>query len=333
MEINFSSTHEWNETIIDTAIPYTIFTYNFSQSKNFNGSYEFNGTLGMPVDSDDGLLDNAIMIFIVFSSLAVVANLIVLRLLYKKGSKRTIFDLTLCSLITANLICSITYLVENGMYLKMTGEPGHTFLMVLYQSSIFAFLVSLMHIIVITFEQLFAVLFPLKLRLIITKRRVIYSIVGAWLLSLVVTIISATLLDEQKGMEVFGSLLISFGILLIILYTILGIKIIILVKEKNFRWNKEHRVLVNAFAITFTFLACIFPIAIVSVTSSRLNNLAYLLSSFVAIKLFLDPVFYFFVSFWRAKRDAMRRTKTLHMQQLKGTVSTQNNPAFDDTNI
>lgn len=312
---------EWNETWIDLKDGFTNTSGNYSLPWNFtqfNGSVKYNGTY-LPTISEDKLFTAGIGIYLTFSCMAIIVSLLVLRLIYKKGAKRSHFDALVFSLITANIFCSVAFLVENSIYLHMEIHPGNVsdkIILVAYQTYVFLITVSLLHVLVITSNQLLAVLYPLRFRQILTKRRIKWEIFASWFLSIPVVLMSNLSADDMNEQRIMAAFMLAFGSLLITMYSVLLGKIFFLLKKKNFKRNKEHRIFVNSIAVTLTFITCIFPFAIKSVKATEFSSSEYFLSSFIAVKLFMDPVFYFLVSFWRAKRDEIKREKVMRDRQV-----------------
>ena len=277
-------------------------------------------------------------IYIVFSFLALIANTIVLVLLRRRGKQRTLFDLTVASLVLADLIISVTFLAGTIVYLVYlnTGSPISTtiekMLMALEVTNSYCFIVSLLHVILITVERLGALFSPFKYRQVVTKHRIKIVIVSIWLLSSISIAFSLHVFKNMIEQKILGIIVFVSGGLLIVMYLIIAVRLMSL-KKLNKKWKMEKRVLGNSLAVTVTFLTCLFPFA-VAMINTDINwaiSYGYLCTSFVSVKLFLDPVLYFFVSFWKGRKAEKKRFRALTLATFYNmTFASSNNNLCND---
>ena len=238
--------------------------------------------------------------------LATIANIIVFVILWKKGKHRTIFDLTVWSLVITNIIVAFVYLMSIAIAM-LTEEKASNLIQWLYFVTTFlvyyCFLSSLLHTLLLTIQRLFAVFFAFQFRQKATKTKAKIFIAIAWVISFALSEISTIMEDIFKySVPVFSSLMLVFGVVSIACYSAIAIRIALSMKKKRFKWNKEHRVLLNAFIVTVSNIGLIIPIAI------HFKNVPIAIGEImVLVKLFVDPLCYFYLSYWLAKRDESKR--------------------------
>ena len=256
----------------------------------------------------------AIVIYILFSFLALVGNAVVLRLLYKRGNRRTVFDITVGSLVVADLCTASGFFSSTVAFLIILkrdeiSKSMETFFDVFFEFTIFCFIVSILHIILITTERLYALFFPLKYRQAATKKRARVPIVIIWMASSTGSLVHALVFKGHQSDKAIGLVIIVSSGILCIMYSIIAIRIVLLKRKSQFKSKKDRIVLINSLAVTISFLACLLPLAFGLLGANSGSDSTYLLSSFVAIKLMLDPVLYFYVSFWKGRRETERRLR------------------------
>ncbi len=112
----------------------------------------------------------------------------------------------------------------------------------------------------------------------------------------------------MKGI-VSSSVIFSTGGLLFIMYGFIAWKAYLRKKQQLSVSRTETRVIKNSVAVTLSFIFCTFPVALADLGMSKDFSSRYglLCGSFVAVKLFLDPMLYYFVSLLRAKKEARKR--------------------------
>lgn len=272
----------------------------------------------------------SIIIYILFSSLAVIGNTAVLRLLYKRGCRRTVFDITVGSLVIADLCTAIGFLSSNITFITTmktatVSEGVEKFFNIFFEFTIFCFVVSILHVILITTERLYALFSPLKYRQIATKNRAKVPIIITWIASLAGSLAHAFAFKADQSDKAIGLMIIVSSGVLCLLYGIIAIKIIFLKRKSMFKSRKDHLVLMNSLVVTVSFLACLLPLAIGLLGANKNNGSTYLLSSFVAIKLLLDPILYFYVSFWKGRRETRRRVRFFTIAALASNTFIESN--------
>ena len=118
--------------------------------------------------------------------LGIIANIIVLVILYKKGNHRTVFDLTIVSLSATDLLActfAFIYTIKGlAIYLIPQKSDGSPILRI----AAHFFLLSLIHVLLITFMRFCAIFWPMKYRHDMTKAKLKKLIALIWILCLAV---------------------------------------------------------------------------------------------------------------------------------------------------
>ena len=278
-----------------------------SETRNGSSSYEGESGLSIKVYASIG-------ISLVFAFLSVVANVIVLVILRKKGNRRTVFDLTIASLFTTDLLAASCYLSFVVLHLSVfyLGRRQPFFSRFSIYLAGFFFVLSLLHVLFITVQRLYAIFYPLKCRQVMTKTRVKYLIILLWTISL--SILPVFFLQTRTN-PLFGILIFSTGGMLCFLYVIITVKVYKLLKTKRFDWHKEHRILLNSTGVTLSFFACLSPYGYASISRSMSKDFTFY-ASFVSINFLFDPLLYFYFSYWLSRRDAQRSRRSDHSKDI-----------------
>ena len=257
-----------------------------------------------------------VSIYITFSFLALIGNAVVLRLLYKRGHGRTVFDVTVASLVFADLCTAIGFLASNISFLVIlktddVSKSVEKFFDVFYEFTIFCFIASILHVILITAERLCALFFPLKYRQVVTNKGIRMPILIIWMTSLSGSLLHAFVLKGKQSDRAIGIVIVVSSGLLCVMYSIIALKILYLKRKSMFRSKKDRIVLMNSLAVTISFLVCLLPLALGLLGVDKSSKSTGFLSSLVAVKLLLDPLLYFYVSFWKSRRETKRRWRSL----------------------
>ena len=248
-----------------------------------------------------------------FSCSAIVANVIVLVIILKKKHQRTPFDLVIASLSITDFsasICAIIFIAydiaisffisndfkKHGRQSNMAFDAGTIFLVL-----------SIMHILLVTFLRFFAVFWPIKFRQLTTKTPIKVLIGAIWTISLIAGIV---IIRSKYRSLVSGIIFLTSVALVCCAYVMIALKIFILSKTIQSATKKEYRALLNSFGVTITFFGCMLPLAFVLMRVKAFQNIdIHLALSFITINFFADPLLYFYFSYWLSKRDEIRRTR------------------------
>ena len=248
-----------------------------------------------------------------FSCLAMVANFIVIVIIFKKKQQRTPFDLVTASLSITDFSASVCNLIFIGYKIGVIFLSPNEVEKHLDQSGIIIsvngmfFFLSLMHVLLVTFLRFFAIFWPMKFRQFATKAFIKALIAATWTLSLIGSIV---ILRIEDGELVAGSIIVASAGLVCCVYLLIAAKICILSKNSQSARNKEHRVLLNSFGVAITFFGCMLPVACFLIGINFFQHVhRYLAVSFISINFVADPLLYFYFSYWLSKRDEMRRIR------------------------
>ena len=214
----------------------------------------------------------ALSIGLFFNFLAFVANVIVFGILIRKKHQKTSFDLVIASLSLTDLSASMCTIIYHGYSVAFIFVGPERFPNLKRQRDIVRdtgvtlFILTLLHVLLVIFLRFCAIFLPLKFRQYATKIVIRALIAAIWILSAIAVMIIILTKDPNY---VIGIIIhVSVG-LVCFAYIMIAMKIYLLLKKKQFSWNKEHRVLLNSFGVTISFFACLIPFALV-VTSSEI---------------------------------------------------------------
>ena len=231
-----------------------------------------------------------------FSCLAMVANFIVIVIIFKKRRQRTSFDLVIASLSTIDFSASVFYLIFIGYKIGIVFldsneiRKHHRQSDIVFRVTSIFFFPSLMHVLHVTFLRFFALFWPMWFRQIATKAFIKALIAATWTLSLIGGI---AIIKVQNNFLLSGIIAFASCGLVFCAYVMIAVKIYILSKNSQSARNKEHRVLLNSFGVAITFFGCMLPYACLFYINQ------FCCRSLVVLLLKL----------WLSKRDEMRRIR------------------------
>ena len=263
-----------------------------------------------------------------FSGLAIAANIIVLKILRSKGNKRTVFDLTIASLACTDLLASISFFITLPFpaVCKLIREsvtllPSTKFIDIYnFVSVIFVFcfiLLSIFHVLLISFQRFFAFFFPFRCRQYFTKSLAKILIALIWTISLAA---GPFLMTKESTFSALAIVIFAVGGLLLCMYFMLAFKMCQMLKTNRYELRREHRALLNALGVTVSFFACLSPAGYARITSSLHQSFFF---SFASINFLLDPLLYFYMSFWLKRRDDRRAANAVHSANTTQSTDTR----------
>lgn len=251
--------------------------------------------------------NTCVFIGLAVSVLSLAANIAVLIVLHRKGRHRTVFDLSIASLTVTDLLVSLCFFVRmvptiiEVVFSNFIAIVRETIMPLAVKTLASLFLISLLHILFITFQRLFAILYPFKCRQFMTKKVVKFSIAVIWLISLCTT---PVLFIKFPMNKLFGVIIFTTGGIIFAAYTIIAVKICMMLRKNDFEWRKEHRVLLNSFGVTVSFFASLSPAGYYFAQNNEVHIDCLLMS--MSMNFLLDPLLYFYFSYWLSKRDERR---------------------------
>ncbi len=214
-----------------------------------------------------------------FGFIALIANLVQLRLFYCRKDNISLFDLTLISITIANILCivllvslySVCVLVITG---KISINHLSTVIYLLFVTNVFL-IVSLIHIVFIALQRLFAVLYPIRFRQILTKKLCIIFIAILWIISVAIftTFVFLQLKYSISYLIFAMESLVALCYSLVLYYTISRRPLV----ATRMSSNVNRKVTILCIGVTISFIAFTFPTAVLN-----------LYEGFLMEKLFLD---------------------------------------------
>ena len=198
------------------------------------------------------------------------------------------------SLALADLVSSCT-MTSTAMLHTVTGEYKTSLLPVAFTS----FVSSQFHIIIIAIQRFVAVIYPLKLKIVITTFRSAVSLVLIWASSITLAIIlMETGLGGFPGVSVLGWVSIISGVVIIFSY---GMIIYRLIKHRmnivtNTSSSQKLSTILYSLTITIAFIVCNYPWAFTLMIRGTFNsrqipdNIETIL---LWLNLVLNPIIYF----------------------------------------
>ena len=122
---------------------------------------------------------------LVLGILGIILNAVQIRMITRKRKRRQPFQITLLSLSVADLLIAITLLTSGVDYLLISLNIAHFkgwFYLVQLSFYGFSLLSSMLHVSFIALQRLLAVLYPLRIKRILTGRRCLIAIAVIWVL-------------------------------------------------------------------------------------------------------------------------------------------------------
>ena len=300
---------------------HTLFECNFTFKRKMNQTFTI-GNQSAPFNSTTrsqlATLIASISISSICCFLGTVANLIVLIILRKKGNQRTVFDLTITSLSVTDLLACLTgngfivYQTTPSLFLHKNDatKDSSRGLAGLKIAGFFLFL-SLLHILLITFQRFLAIFWPIKYRHVMTKSLIKKLIAMTWIVLLILWPVLTSIVLLKRVSPINGIIIFALGAIVSTIYVMIAVKSFLLVKKKQFNWKAEHRVLLKSFGVTISYFACFSPYAYFTLMKRSFSANEYdFIMTLTLTNFVLDPLFYFYFSYWLNRRDENRRNNS-----------------------
>ena len=236
---------------------------------------------------------------IIFGILGFIANSLLIWLIYRKKSQRTVFDVTLWSLGLADFLTS-AMIFSFGVTGTMGLSKEKPIMIFLWSGGLSTQLISFLHMLFIAIQRLGAIIYPLTFRMHFTIWRSYVTLFVLWALTAVFSTLLAVVISPNV---LFMTICIfASGGILIVLYSAICCKIrrnkrLAQVAPKVNR-NASYRVRVHSFVVMLVFIICTFPYAFTVIyplgwAGSLVTDILFALNAFV------DPLVYFLVSYCR----------------------------------
>ena len=248
---------------------------------------------------------------IAFGLLGLIANVIQLVFTIRLKKDFTLFDTTVFSLNIADMVSSIFFAFYGlARILCNYHVIGINFLTYLAFGLNFSVVAAFNHIIFIALQRMFAVIFPMNVRSIMTSLRFKVCLTLMWLSAIAYAIVCA--FESVDFLAVNSYTIIVSGIMLISLYGVISYSVIrgsTAPPQSSIHGNRSqrHSVLLHSFFITLGFIVCFFPFAINYLFVAYDFTVILIADLLVMFNTFIDVLVYFFIQYIK-KRMAKKST-------------------------
>ena len=243
--------------------------------------------------------------------LGLIANFLQLVFICRdKKQRNSVFGMILLSLCVADIFVSF-FLSYSGitnllnLFLVIDLELSNKLIRTSFDIAlIFSILSSFSHVVFIAVVRVLSLVFPFRIKQIITKLRCKIILVVLWFFSIGLAIISHLI-----KVFILSYLAITTSCLLLLAYSIICYR---MCKRRGIQGNEstqrnrqktDKHVLLYSMILTFIFCSCILPFSLSSLIKYRISLVRdYIILALLFINPLLDPLLYFFVSHCRQRR-------------------------------
>lgn len=207
----------------------------------------------------------------------------------KEPFKMAIFSLALADLLSSSIM----------MLLAMLYTIAGKYKISLFSVAFASFISSQFHIIFITIQRFVAVIYPLKLKIVVTSLRSAVSLVFIWISSISLAIVLKNInLEGFIGVLILGYVSLISGVVIIFSY---GIIIYRLIKQRmkitpNTSSPHKLRTILYSLTITAAFIVCNYPWVLTSIKRGACKSCEIpfnIESVLLWLNLVIDPIIYF----------------------------------------
>ena len=257
--------------------------------------------------------------FIIFST--IIINLIEIVILMRNRKKLTNYEWLLLSLSVSDLLVGlskgiVTNLIRSGKIDNVTDQN----MSMLW----FSVACSLSHTVAITLDRLFAVAYPMKHRVLSTRKHTMLLLISAWSFGLIVFPIAFTS-GHGKVKLCLGILIIITSAVILMTYSFIIHKAVIKRRkflststghssEQSIKMKREFNLVCMCFVISLTFIAMTLPFSISSIIS---GEPPMALKFPLLANSMTNPLMYFF---WRYIDRRIKKRKPTSSQKSQTTT-------------
>ncbi len=248
-------------------------------------------------------------------SIGCLANTALIGIILRKRNKNA-FEVTLASLGVADLLTSIMIICFGTS--KIGGKPLFLFL---WAGGYTTQVLSFLHLLFIALQRLCAVFFPLKFKVLFTVNRCVKSLGIFWILSAILATLLATVIKPNNStmsitIFVFGCILIALHIAICYkIYRPSSLPLRNSLQDSNRALN--WRAMIISITVSLAFLVCTFPYAISKFHPfGTMGNIAS--DVLFASNAILDPMLYFFVSYYKKSNNAIIQPQQENRARAQG---------------
>ena len=250
------------------------------------------------------------------------------------------FQRILLSLCCADVLVVVLYAIQK-FYEKEHGEPIYSvdiMHLVGQPLEVFSVMSSITNIILLGIDRLLAVAYPLKHGIWMTNIKINFSIVGAWFLSILLSVMSninrfaqpddKTSQASETANYIFSGLLFSSGLFISIIYVLIVAKVLRRRKiASQLRGSgkadrsDETAVTITCMLVVIAFSICSYPYAIDILINPKSPGIPI---KTILLNPLLDPLVYFFMGYLKRKLKSTKPKEKIEMKsnQTKTTGNT-----------
>ena len=275
------------------------------------------------------ITESATLTFLIIISIIIIINFSEILILIRSRKRLTNYECLLLSLAISDLLVglskgSVHLLKYIGIRQVATDKER---LIVCFSVAC-----SLSHTIAITLDRLLAVAYPMKHRVLSTRKNIILLLIIAWSFSLIVFPTGFISMNHVKFS--LSVLILAISLLIIMTYSFIIYKAVIKRRrfllttnsqfsEQSIKMKREFNLVCMCFLISITFITMSVPFSI----SALKYGVASMSARFLLIaNSIANPMMYFFWKYIDRKVTARRSKKIKqNLTQQSGTKSSENN--------
>ena len=269
------------------------------------------------------LVDSCVLIAI--GAIGIILNSIQISLITRRSNTKTPYEMTLLSLSIADVITASSLLFYGIYELLLSRDIVESVdaLHFMYEIALDLSLVtSLLHVVFIAVQRLFAVIRPLLLHVMFTKSRCRLGLACIWLISLIYCGWSSWAKSAGSGsLIVTAYLIVSSAMLLIPSYSLICYHIYYKRKKSNNRRRQQCTVIAYPIFVTAAFIICTVPLAIAFFKLYVPCNFYQFIIPrwFLYVNSIFDPILYFLFKDCRIRKSARKLSARFTWRKSAGT--------------
>ena len=277
------------------------------------------------------MVDSFSILLFLIGATGILANGLLISILHKYKSKKTVFQITIFSLGVADFLVSLV-MIYSGIYFICEDleifPNSQQFLLVLHGNLIFCQISSFLHVLFIAVERLLAVFYPLRFRHVFTKKICITVLAIIWAASFPLSFVKHNHLKF-----IYKPLIIVCAVFLLCVYSAICTQLTRRRRSVIARTISEKdnaslwKIVAHSFVVTIAFLVCILPYVVITNMSSVLGMVARLL---VAGNVLINPIVYFlFAHYKKAIRSQSFASANRRRQQTRANPCSKEEPPIN----
>ena len=236
----------------------------------------------------------------VSSILGLFGNTVLMVVLLRK--KKTVFEYSILCLSLADGIFSLAMATFGLILIIPQLEAIFSWLMIISGVQLYTVIAVFLLSIFMAIQRFIAVLFPLKCRRILTKKRCIAVLISIWITSAILATLIGTMVLawEWLGYIMASSCFVMFVVYGAICYNLSRKKQ--LVAQCNSVQSRQRtryrRSFVYSFAVAITFTVCVLPRGIIQYLGKNTVSTIKVANIFFTLNPFFDADLYFIINYY-----------------------------------